>query len=72
MQYSQRDPNRDHQRGRIYRLVYTKKKLLEPVVQFGKTETELLEQTARVRAANPLPRTARIARSADASRRRRR
>jgi putative heme-binding domain-containing protein len=45
MQYSQRDPNRDHQRGRIYRLVYTKKKLLEPVVQFDKTEVELLEQT---------------------------
>src|SRR5436190_16369259 len=45
MQYSQRDPNRDHQRGRIYRLVYTKKKLLEPVVQFDKTESELLDQT---------------------------
>jgi putative heme-binding domain-containing protein len=45
MQYSQRDPNRDHQRGRIYRLVYTKKKLLEPVVQFDKTEAELLDQT---------------------------
>jgi putative heme-binding domain-containing protein len=45
MQYSQRDPSRDHQRGRIYRLVYTKKKLLEPVVQFDKTETELLDQT---------------------------
>src|SRR5262249_37600585 len=44
MQYSQRDPNRDHQRGRIYRLVYTKKKLIEPVTQFDKTETELLEQ----------------------------
>ena len=28
MQYSQRDPNRDHTRGRIYRLVYTKNKLL--------------------------------------------
>ena len=45
MQYSQRDPNRDHLRGRIYRLVYTKNKLLEPVTQFGKTEAELLEQT---------------------------
>jgi putative heme-binding domain-containing protein len=44
MQYSQRDPNRDHQRGRIYRLVYTKRELIEPVTQFGKTEAELLEQ----------------------------
>lgn len=44
MQYSQRDPNRDHTRGRIYRLVYTKKPLLEPVTQFGKNETELLDQ----------------------------
>jgi putative heme-binding domain-containing protein len=44
MQYSQRDPNRDHARGRIYRLVYTKNKLLEPVTQYGKSEAELLDQ----------------------------
>jgi putative heme-binding domain-containing protein len=44
MQYSQRDPNRDHQRGRIYRLVYTKNKLLEPVTQYGKSEAQLLDQ----------------------------
>lgn len=44
MQYSQRDPNRDHQLGRIYRLVYTKNKLVEPVTQYRKTEAELLEQ----------------------------
>ncbi len=44
MQYSQRDPNRDHQRGRIYRLVYTKNKLLEPVTQNDKTEAQLLDQ----------------------------
>jgi putative heme-binding domain-containing protein len=44
MQYSQRDPNRDHQRGRVYRLVYTNKPLLTPVTQFGKSERELLEQ----------------------------
>ena len=31
MQYSQRDPNRDHQHGRIYRLVNTKSDLLEPL-----------------------------------------
>ncbi|HVT30477.1 MAG TPA: PVC-type heme-binding CxxCH protein, partial [Lacipirellulaceae bacterium] len=44
MQYSQRDPDRDHTHGRIYRLVYTKKKLLKPVTQYGKSETELLDQ----------------------------
>lgn len=44
MQYSQRDPNRDHSRGRIYRLVYTKNKLIEPVTQYGKSETVLLDQ----------------------------
>ena len=36
MQYSQRDPNRDHAHGRIYRLVYKDKPLLKPVTQFGK------------------------------------
>ncbi len=44
MQYSQRDPDRDHTRGRIYRMVYTKKKLLDPVTQYGKSELELLDQ----------------------------
>lgn len=44
MQYSQRDPSRDHQHGRIYRLVYTRRPLVEPVVQHGKSELELLEQ----------------------------
>jgi putative heme-binding domain-containing protein len=44
MQYSQRDPNRDHQHGRIYRLVYTDRPLLEPITQQGKSEAELLEQ----------------------------
>jgi putative heme-binding domain-containing protein len=44
MQYSQRDPNRDHVHGRIYRLVNTKKPLLKPVTQFGKTNTEVLNQ----------------------------
>lgn len=44
MQYSQRDPNRDHDLGRIYRLVYTKKPLLTPVLQHGKSVAELLEQ----------------------------
>ena len=44
MQYSQRDPNRDHKNGRIYRLVYKHKPLLTPVTQFKKSENEILEQ----------------------------
>ena len=44
MQYSQRDPNRDHTHGRIYRLVYKDKPLLKPVTQAGKPVAELLEQ----------------------------
>jgi len=44
MQYSQRDPNRDHTRGRIYRLVAKDRDLLSPVTQFGKSELELFEQ----------------------------
>lgn len=44
MQYSQRDPNRDHEHGRIYRLVYDEKPLLEPETQFEKTIPELLDQ----------------------------
>lgn len=44
MQYSQRDPNRDHSHGRVFRLVNTQKPLLTPVTQFGKTVPQLLEQ----------------------------
>lgn len=44
MQYSQRDPNRDHVHGRVYRLVYTQKPLLKPVTQKGKSLPELFEQ----------------------------
>src|SRR5688500_13687922 len=44
MQYSQRDPNRDKKHGRIYRLVYKDRPLLDPVTQHGKSELELLEQ----------------------------
>jgi len=36
-QYSQRDPNRDHVRGRIYRLTATGRPLLRPVIPFGKS-----------------------------------
>lgn len=44
MQYSQRDPNRDHIHGRVYRLAYKNKPLLEPVLQHGKSIPELLDQ----------------------------
>lgn len=44
MQYSQRDPNRDHQHGRLYRLVYKGKPLLEPTLQDGKSVPDLLQQ----------------------------
>jgi putative heme-binding domain-containing protein len=44
MQYSQRDPNRDHIHGRIYRLVYTPKPLVAPETQAGKPIDEVLEQ----------------------------
>jgi putative heme-binding domain-containing protein len=44
MQYSQRDPNRDHAKGRIYRLVYAPKPLLAADTQFGKSTGEVLEQ----------------------------
>ncbi|MEM1069765.1 MAG: PVC-type heme-binding CxxCH protein, partial [Planctomycetota bacterium] len=44
MQYSQRDPNRDHKHGRVYRMVYEPKELLEPSTQHDKSVDELLEQ----------------------------
>ena len=44
MQYSQRDPNRDHDHGRVFRLVNTEKPLLKPVTQYGKSVDELLDQ----------------------------
>ncbi len=43
MQYSQRDPNRDHEHGRIYRLVYEGKDLLEPINLVEKSVPELLD-----------------------------
>lgn len=44
MQYSQRDPNRDHEHGRLYRMVYKNKPLLEPVLQADASVDELLAQ----------------------------
>ena len=47
MQYSQRDPNRDHVRGRLYRLVYADRPLVKPATQYGKSIPELLEQLSQ-------------------------
>ena len=44
MQYSQRDPNRDHRHGRVYRMAAVGKQPVAPVTQHGKSEGELLEQ----------------------------
>jgi putative heme-binding domain-containing protein len=44
MQYSQRDPNRDKQHGRIYRLVCKDRPLVTPQTQAGKTGPEVLAQ----------------------------
>jgi putative heme-binding domain-containing protein len=44
MQYSQRDPNRDHSHGRIYRLTANDRPLVTPVTQAGKSVPELFEQ----------------------------
>ena len=44
MQYSQRDPNRDHRHGRIYRLSAIDRPAVKPVLQAGKSIEELLEQ----------------------------
>ena len=44
MQYSQRDPNRDHEHGRLYRLVHKRNPLLVPVTQADRSVEELLDQ----------------------------
>jgi putative heme-binding domain-containing protein len=44
MQYSQRDPNRDKKHGRIYRIVYAEKPLVDPETQHGKSVAEVLAQ----------------------------
>ena len=44
MQYSQRDPNRDHASGRVYRLVGKGRPLVTPATQFGKGVPVILEQ----------------------------
>ena len=44
MQYSQRDPNRDHEHGRIYRLVNKNKPLIKPELQVDASNDVLLKQ----------------------------
>ncbi|QGJ71884.1 Dehydrogenase [Planctomycetales bacterium 10988] len=46
MQYSQRDPNRDHRHGRVYQLKVKDKDLLDVVTQAEKSVPELLDQLA--------------------------
>ncbi|MBA3314622.1 MAG: HEAT repeat domain-containing protein [Planctomycetaceae bacterium] len=43
MQHNVRDPNRDNKHGRVYRVHYTKKPLVEPVEIAGATTPELLD-----------------------------
>jgi len=43
MQHSARDPKRDHQHGRIYRVTYPSRPLVEPAKVAGATIPELLE-----------------------------
>jgi putative heme-binding domain-containing protein len=51
MQYSQRDPNRDHSHGRIYRIHAEGRPLVTPVIQAGKSVPELLEQLREYEAS---------------------
>jgi putative heme-binding domain-containing protein len=44
MQYSQRDPNRNHTKGRVYTLIGTDKKAVAPVTQHGKSVADICEQ----------------------------
>lgn len=44
MQYSQRDPNRDHAHGRLYRVIAKNRPLLTPVLAAGAPLPELLDQ----------------------------
>jgi mono/diheme cytochrome c family protein len=43
MQHNARDPNRDHEHGRIYRVTYPERPLLKPAKIDGATVAELLE-----------------------------
>ncbi|HUF61378.1 MAG TPA: PVC-type heme-binding CxxCH protein, partial [Verrucomicrobiales bacterium] len=43
MQHSARDPNRDHDHGRIYRITYPSRPLVEPAKVAGASIAELLE-----------------------------
>jgi putative heme-binding domain-containing protein len=44
MQYSQRDPNRDHTHGRLYRIVAKDRPLLTPIIAAGVPLPALLDQ----------------------------
>lgn len=44
MQYSQRDPNRDHEHGRIYRMWHKDRPMLDVVTQTGLPTIEVMDQ----------------------------
>jgi len=44
MQYSQRDPNRDHKHGRLYRVTARNRPLVTPTIAAGASVSELLRQ----------------------------
>lgn len=46
MQYSQRDPNRDHEHGRIYRMRHKERTLLDVVTQSDLPTIEVMDQLA--------------------------
>ena len=43
MQHNIRDPNRDHEHGRIYRVTYKDRPLVEPAKMKGKSIAEVCE-----------------------------
>jgi hypothetical protein len=64
MQYSQRDPNRDHVHGRVYRLVGKGRPLVTPVTQFGKPAAEVMDQVREYEWRARYPRPAGVTRPA--------
>ena len=55
MQHSLRDPNRDVEHGRIWRITYTNRPLVEKPKIAGATVPELLDLLKVVRGPDPLP-----------------
>ena len=64
MQHSLRDPNRDHTHGRIWRITYQRRPLVEKPKIAGATVPELLDLLKVVRGPDPLPGPPRASRAA--------